>query len=85
MTDNVVQFPTNLVAEGPEVDADEVLESCVGDYVRVVIIGIERDGSQTFTTNVDNPLELYEMMADAASSFAKNQLLRLEFHEGTEH
>ena len=84
MSDNVVAFPTNLTAEDPEVDADEVLESCLGDYRQVVIIGIEKDGTQTFTSNVSNPIELYEMMADAASSFAKAQL-HLAFHEGTEH
>lgn len=84
MSDNVVAFPTNLVAEDPEVDADEVLESCLGDYSRVVVIGIEKDGTQTFTSNVTDVVELYEMMTDAASSFAKAQL-HLAFHEGTEH
>ena len=84
MGDNVVPFPTNLVAEEPEITADEVLESCMGGFRQLVIIGVELDGTQTFTSNVRNPVELFEMMSDAAASFAKEQL-GLAFYDGTEH
>ena len=84
MGDNVVPFPKNLVAEEPEITADEVLEHCMGGFRQLVIIGIENDGSRTFTSNVRSPVELFEMMSDAASSFAKDQLA-LAFYDGTEH
>lgn len=84
MGDNVVPFPMSLVAEDPEITADEVLESCMGGFRRLVIIGIENDGTHTFTSNVRNPVELFEMMSDAAASFAKDQL-SLAFYDGTEH
>jgi len=84
MGDNVVPFPINLVTEEPEITADEVLEHCMGGFKQLVVIGIENDGSRTFTTNVANPLEVFDMMSDAAASFAREQLA-LAFYDGTEH
>lgn len=80
--DNVAQFQPRL--EPVEtIEADVLLEDCMGEYSEVIILGVDDHGEMIVSGNISCIPQVYEMLATAAQNIAMAHL-EMIFH-GTEH
>lgn len=81
--DNVVQFRRTCLEPAETVEADLILEDCMGEYHEVIVLGVDATGEMVVTGNISDISQVYEMLATAAQNIAMAHLEML-FH-GTEH
>lgn len=81
--DNVVQFHRTGLEPAETVEADLILEDCMGEYHEVIVVGLDADGEMVVTGNISDISQVYEMLATAAQNIAMAHL-EMIFH-GTEH
>lgn len=75
MADNDDEFPDNVVAfqpraSGPQMEADLLLDDCIGRYDDVIVIGYNDDGEVEISSSVGGAAATYELLADAATKMA---------------
>lgn len=80
--DNVIQFQPRAT-EADTLDADALLEDCVGEYEDVIILGVDADGEMVVSGNISDVSQVYDMLATAAQNIAMAHLEML--FRGTEH
>lgn len=81
--------PTNIIQFTPRpnqqraLEADALLEDCLGEYEDVVILGVDAEGEMTVSGNISDIAQVYEMLSSAAQNIALAHLDML--FRGTEH
>lgn len=79
---NVIQF-TPRPDPHSTLEADVLLEDCIGEYEDVVVIGVDAEGETTVSGNIADIAWVYEMLSSAAQNIAMAHLEML--YKGTEH
>lgn len=80
--DNIIQFRPRSDDEHV-LSADALLEDSIGEYVEVIVLGVDADGEMTVSGNIADIAQVYEMLASAAQNIALAHLDLL--FQGTQH
>ena len=81
--DNVIQFRRTGLEPVESVEADLILEECMGDYHEVIVVGLNADGEMVVTGNISDISQVYETLASAAQNIAMAHLEMI--FQGTHH
>lgn len=81
--DNVIQFRRTGLDTVESVEADLILEDCMGEYHEVIVIGLDETGEMVVTGNISDIAQVYDMLATAAQNIAMAHLELL--FQGTHH
>lgn len=79
---NVVQFQPRMDPD-QTLEADDLLEDCIGEYSEVIVIGIDSTGEMVVSGNIGCIPQVYDMLSSAAQNLAMAHL-EMIFHGGTE-
>lgn len=80
--DNIIQFRPRRDDEHV-LSADALLEDSIGEYVEVIVLGVDADGEMVVSGNIADIAQVYEMLASAAQNIALAHLDLL--FQGTQH
>ena len=79
--DNVIQFSPRR--SDHTLEADALLEDCMGEYDEVVILGVDSTGEMVVSGNISDIAQVYEMLSSAAQNIALAHLDMI--FRGTQH
>lgn len=65
---NVIQFRPR--SEDHTLEADALLEDCLGEYEDVIVLGVDSTGEMVVSGNIADIAQVYEMLSSAAQNIA---------------